>query len=513
MRPSQNFAAPTLAFVCLVAGAIRNRAQCVLNGRLSSYAFLARIAAATMLVGFANPVFAQTTYTYTQSSSNDIVPSFQFTTSLTGASLNNLPPGTNISATVTTFVFQPRHVPQTDNAGFPIGGSFGSGYFNATKPSILIGTNGSGQITSWTITEPVFASYPAFAGENPNDFFCRYNAITQNIGDSLILTQDNDAGFCPAGTTTSAGSFGAPSASHVAHDFDHNNVSDVLLLTTANGVGMWLMNSSAAVASALNVGTLPSGWSIVGQRDFNGGGFADLLLRFTDGSVGLWLMNGATIGAALGLGNPGTSWVVMGTGDFNNDGIGDILWYHSSGAVAIWYMNNLGQLAAAVGIGSLPIQWTIAGTGDFDGDGVWDILWHHSSGAIAVWLMNSNGTIKSAVGLPTLPPATWTIAGTGDFDGNGISDILLNASGSLAIWFMNSSGGIASAQGAGTLPAGWAIAETGDFNGNTTSDMLLYHAASGTVAAWLMNGAAIASVVSIGTLPPPTWSIVTSNAD
>jgi hypothetical protein len=41
----------------------------------------------------------------------------------------------------------------------------------------------------------------------------------------------------------------------------------------------------------------------------------------------------------------------------------------------------------------------------------------------------------------------------------------------------------------------------------------LYHRASGTVAAWLMSGATIASTVSIGTLPPATWSIVTANAD
>src|SRR5262249_31243312 len=147
------------------------------------------------------------------------------------------------------------------------------------------------------------------------------------------------------------------------------------------------------------------------------------------------------------------------------------------------------------------------------GDGVSDILWQHTSGANAVWLMNSNSTVKSVVALPTLPPATWSIAGTGDFNGDGISDILLNAGGSLGIWFMNSSGGIASAKGVGTLPAGWAVAQTGDYNGNGRSDILLYHAASGTVAAWLMMGATIASAVSIGTLPPATWSIVTANSE
>ena len=33
---------------------------------------------------------------------------------------------------------------------------------------------------------------PAFAGENPNDFFCTYNAATG------ALVTDNDAGFCPS---------------------------------------------------------------------------------------------------------------------------------------------------------------------------------------------------------------------------------------------------------------------------------------------------------------------------
>jgi hypothetical protein len=189
-----------------------------------------------------------------------------------------------------------------------------------------------------------------------------------------------------------------------AHDFNGNTFSDILLQTTSNGIGMWLMNSAAAIAAALGVGTLPSGWSIVGQRDLNGDGFSDLLLRHAGGSVGEWLMNGATITAANGLGNPTTSWVIVGTGDFNKDSVGDILWRGGGTAVAIWYMNSSGGFGSAVGVGSLPNDWTIAGTGDFDGDGVLDILWNHTSGAIAVWLMNSNGTIKSPVGLGTLPP-------------------------------------------------------------------------------------------------------------
>jgi hypothetical protein len=63
------------------------------------------------------------------------------------------------------------------------------------------------------------------------------------------------------------------------------------------------------------------------------------------------------------------------------------------------------------------------------------------------------------------------------------------------------------------LPSGWTIAETGDFNGDAKSDILLYHSASGSVGAWLMNGAAITSSVGIGSLPPASWTVVTANSD
>jgi len=37
---------------------------------------------------------------------------------------------------------------------------------------------------------PFFCSYPAVAGEDPNDFFCTYSPTTG------ALVQDNDAGLC-----------------------------------------------------------------------------------------------------------------------------------------------------------------------------------------------------------------------------------------------------------------------------------------------------------------------------
>ena len=39
--------------------------------------------------------------------------------------------------------------------------------------------------------DPLFCSYPAVAGEDPNDFFCTYSLTTG------ALVQDHDAGLCP----------------------------------------------------------------------------------------------------------------------------------------------------------------------------------------------------------------------------------------------------------------------------------------------------------------------------
>ena len=68
---------------------------------------------------------------------------------------------TNTPGTPTSFT-----CPPADLGGFPLGASD-------------------------TSTDPIFCSYPAVPGEDPNDFFCTYDAT------SGLLVQDHDAGFCP----------------------------------------------------------------------------------------------------------------------------------------------------------------------------------------------------------------------------------------------------------------------------------------------------------------------------
>jgi hypothetical protein len=83
-------------------------------------------------------------------------------------------------------------------------------YFLVTSgPTVQIGTNAAGQITSWNISENIFASYPVSAGENPLDFFSTYTVSTTNAGDTAVLTQDHNAGFGPNVGPSGAGLFGA----------------------------------------------------------------------------------------------------------------------------------------------------------------------------------------------------------------------------------------------------------------------------------------------------------------
>ena len=179
---------------------MNNRIKCLLSAVLMASASALPTASSAAI------------YTYTSGSASDTVQGFSFTTSLSGAALDNLAPGSDITASVTPFTFSvnPNSGFQHDDAGFPLGNpTFGSSYFNGGPATVLIGTDATGQITSWTISETVFASYPAFSGENPNDFFDRYTVSTTNTGNTVVNIQDNNAGLGPNPLGVGQGSFGA----------------------------------------------------------------------------------------------------------------------------------------------------------------------------------------------------------------------------------------------------------------------------------------------------------------
>jgi hypothetical protein len=293
----------------------------------------------------------------------------------------------------------------------------------------------------------------------------------------------------------------------VSHDFNCDGKSDIAWRDTSGNTAVWLMNG-ATVSSSGGIGTVPSTWSIVGQRDFDGNGTSDLLWRDTSGNTSIWFMNGTTITPAA-VGNIPPTWNVVATGDFNGDGLGDILWQDNGGNLAVWLMNGA-TVSSSGAIGNVPIAtWSIAGTGDYNGDGKTDLLWRDNSGNTSIWFMNGT-TVGSTAGVGNIP-TTWSVVGTGDFNADGMSDIVWRDNlGNTSIWLMNGAA-VLSAGGLGNIPTNWSIVQTGDYDGNGMSD-LLWRDNLGNTSIWFMNGAAVASAAGVGNIPT-NWTVQSTNAE
>ena len=286
------------------------------------------------------------------------------------------------------------------------------------------------------------------------------------------------------------------------HDFNGDGKSDILWRDSSGNVASWLM-SGATISSNTLVASVPTTWSIVGQRDFNGDGKADILWRDSSGNVALWLMNGGTVTSNLFVGNVPTTWSIVGTGDFDGDGMADILWRDNTGNVAIWLMNG-GTIAANVFIANVPISWSIVGSNGRK------IVWRDTGGNTAVWTMNG-GAVASNVFVGNVP-ISWSVAGIGDFDGDGNSDILWRDSlGNAAMWLLDATGHASSSLFVAGVATTWTVAETGDFDGDGKSD-ILWHDTSGNTAIWFMNSGAVSSSAVVATVAT-AWSIQGAGAD
>jgi len=145
---------------------------------------LGALAALGSCLFFASPNTAKANliYTYTH---DDLSVSFE-----TDASTVNLPPGSTLAGHLISLTvnFPP---PPNDAGLFPL-----DVFFPVGPQTFAIGTDAFGNITSWVISDNIHASYPAFPGEDPYDFFCTYHIQTTDGGDSASPVVDNNAGLC-----------------------------------------------------------------------------------------------------------------------------------------------------------------------------------------------------------------------------------------------------------------------------------------------------------------------------
>jgi hypothetical protein len=300
-----------------------------------------------------------------------------------------------------------------------------------------------------------------------------------------------------------------------AHDFNDDGKSDIAWRDSSGNTAIWLMNGTQ-VLSAAGIGSVPTNWSIVGQRDFNGDGMSDLLWRDTSGNTAIWFMNGTQVLSAVGIGKVPTNWSVLGTGTFPGEGFGAIFWGDTSGNVVVWFVNvstaaqSPTVTVLPAGLGNMPTgTWSVAGLGDFNGDGQTDLLWRDTSGNTFIWFL-SGTNVQSSATVGNIP-TTWSVVGTGDYNGDGKSDIAWrDGSGNVAVWLMNGAS-VYALGGLGNVPTTWSIVQSGDYDGNGTSD-LLWRDTGGNTSIWFMSGITVASTAFIGNIPT-TWSVPSVHND
>ncbi|MBM3835260.1 MAG: VCBS repeat-containing protein [Verrucomicrobia bacterium] len=252
-------------------------------------------------------------------------------------------------------------------------------------------------------------------------------------------------------------------------------------------------------------------------HDFNGDNLSDILLADEGGNIGVWFMNGSELKSAAAfdpsLGDP--NWQIVGAADFDSNGQTDLLFQHADGTMAVWYMNGARLSSSSLLNPHHPgtAHWRVAATGDFDSDARPDLILQHTDGTMGAWFMNGINLVSSQLLSPShTGDRQWRVVGAGTFDANAMTDLILqNSDGTLAIWLMN---GVRLTQGAYPVPshpgdAQWRLVAVTDLNSDSTTDLILQHAGTRTMGAWFMQGVRLknASLLNPST-SSGTWRIV-----
>ena len=157
--------------------------------------------------------------------------------------------------------------------------------------------------------------------------------------------------------------------------------------------------------------------------------------------------------------------------DFDGDGKSDILWHNTANFFVAWKMDGA-TVTAQQTFGTLSSNWWVEGTGDFDGDGKTEVLWHNRDHSIEIDSLS--GSSVNSLGVPGYLDSSWSVAAIADFDGDGKSDILWkNTANFYVAWFMNGAA-IKSQVTLGTIAANnpWALLGAADINGDGKAEVL-----------------------------------------
>lgn len=191
---------------------------------------------------------------------------------------------------------------------------------------------------------------------------------------------------------------------------------------------------------------------------------------------------------------------------------GGLMWHNrGNGEVSMWRPNGSGTV-----LGQQTLNWRCSyegscidfgavGVGDLNNDGNQDLVWRNwYTGEVRTWLLNGSGIVLGTQSVDwrcaysTGCSQSWYIIGIADVNNDGRQDLAWynRTSGEVSSWLLNGYGNVITTQvvdwrcstGSGCSPA-WRPVAIGDLNNDGRQDLTWYHAASGEVSTWLLNGA------------------------
>jgi len=345
------------------------------------------------------------------------------------------------------------------------------GVFETSQTGAIVASqwlsNGSGEIAIDGATT-IVGTGRNFGGTGGNDIFVR------TANDQLNIWEFNQAGlitYSEAVTINGAASTidAATLAIGTAQNFLGLGGNDVILRDGAGHIGIWEVNSGAAILAAPDVtlnGSLATtgvGTVLLGTgQNFLGLGGNDMFFQWSNGHLGVWeLASGAVIlatpnvtsnGSEVAAGN-GTQ--LLGTGqNFLGLGGNDMFFRWSNGHLGIYEMNSAAQVQSTPDLTINGSEFgtsngtQLLGTGqNFLGLGGNDMFFRWSNGHLGIYEMNSAAQVQSTPDLTINGSEVATGNGTGllgtgqNFFAQGGNDLFFrSAAGAMSIWEIDGNG-------------------------------------------------------------------------
>lgn len=250
-----------------------------------------------------------------------------------------------------------------------------------------------------------------------------------------------------------------------------------------------------------------------GSPDTNGDGRSEFFMTAGLQTLRQGFLNASNSSLVFGQKLPPSGdFRVLGTGDFAGIFRSALVIQNGAGDVRMCFDVDCGPDTNQF-VRNVKLTWTLESIADFDGDGKSDFLWRYAlpntpdTGAMFIWFMN--GASISEIKVRGGAPLSWRILGAPDINGDNVADIVLQSpSGDIRVLLGGPNRSFAN-QLIGRVPPGFTAVKAANFTGGEKADVLLRNAATGDIALWVLDGAQVASQVSLPSTDP-TWSYFAS---